>query len=135
MQAFLQSAQNNNTRPKRTASGSLILRGGTGYRTLVNTRGQRTPAGRAWEALTGSALPTEPYDAQQAPVRQGDRETIRVRGKERVVRTYDPATNDWRYSRLGRQYYAERRVQYVVKVPSIHTVSYTHLTLPTMRTV
>ena len=38
-----------------------------------------------------------------------------------MVRTYDPATNDWRYTRLGRRFYAERRVQYVVKVPSIHT--------------
>ena len=121
MQAFLEGARNNNVRPKRAASGNLILRDGRNYRTLVNTSGRLTPAGRAWQQLTGTALSAENYDENQLPVRTGNRETIRVRGKERLARTYDPATNDWRYSRLGRRFYSEARVQYVVKVPSVHT--------------
>jgi hypothetical protein len=44
-----------------------------------------------------------------------------VRGKERLLRTYDPVSNDWKYSRLGKQHYKTARMQYVVKVPSIHS--------------
>ena len=118
MDAFIQGALGRGIRPKRTANDALILRDGRKYRTLVDAYGQRTAAGRRYEALADASLPAEGYDAAQAPVRQGNAETIRVRGKEKVVRKYDPASNDWMYTKLGRQFYSQRRVQYVVKVPA-----------------
>jgi hypothetical protein len=48
---------------------------------LVDANGQRTGAGRRYEQLANASLPAEGYDASQQPVRQGNAETIRVRGK------------------------------------------------------
>ena len=101
--------------PTRTKSETLVLREGRKYRTLVGQAGQLTKYGREYEDLVPDArLPRVGYDPSQAPSRTGDVEYIRVGGKERMVRRYDPATNDWRYSRLGKQFYGSRRIQYVV---------------------
>ena len=116
MNAFIQGAVAQGIRPKRTASDALILREGARYRILVDANGQRTAAGLKYEELTEATLPAEGYDASQNPVRQGNVESIRVRGKEKVVRRYDPASNDYRYTKLGRQFYSQRKVQWVVKV-------------------
>ena len=77
MDAFIQGALGRGIRPKRTANDALILRDGSKYRTLVDAYGQRTAAGRRYEALADASLPAEGYDAAQAPVRQGNAETIR----------------------------------------------------------
>ena len=118
MNAFIQGAVAEGIQPRRTASDSLILREGARYRILVDANGQRTAAGRRFEELAQTTLPAEGYDASQTPVRQGNAESIRVRGKEKVVRRYDPASNDWEYTKLGRQFYGARQVQWVVKVPA-----------------
>ena len=118
MNAFIQGALDRGVRPKRTANDALILRDGRKYRILVDANGQRTAAGRRYEQLANASLPAEGYDASQQPVRQGNAETIRVRGKERVVRRYDPASNDWLYTKLGRQFYSQRQVQWVVRLPA-----------------
>jgi hypothetical protein len=121
MQAFLDSARGADIRPKRTASGSLIVRQGTKYRALVGASGHKTAAGKYWERITGSTLPSEAEAPGGAPVRRTNKEFLQVRGKERLLRTYDPVSNDWKYSRLGKQHYKTARMQYVVKVPSIHS--------------
>ena len=121
MQAFLDNAINTNIQPKRTSSGSLIVRQGTRYRALETSVGAKTKAGKYWERISGSLLPSEANDARSVPVRKENREFLRVKGKERLLRTYDPALNDWKYSRLGKQHYKTARMQYVVKVPSKHT--------------
>ena len=121
MQAFLTTAKNEEIRPKRSASGAVILRRGTKYRTLVAPSGRLTEAGRYWESIAPDRLPTEGFDVGQTPTREGNIETIRVRGMEKTTRSYDPATNSWKYTRLGRDFYKKARVDYVVRVPSIHT--------------
>jgi hypothetical protein len=121
MQAFLDSARGADIHPKRTASGSLIVRRGTSYRALVDASGRKTAAGKYWERLTGSTIPSEAEAPRGAPVRRKNKEFLQVRGKERLLRTYDPVTNDWKYSRLGKQHYKTARMQYVVKVPSVHS--------------
>ena len=120
MQAFLQSAFDNGALPQRTASGALIVRSGARYRTIVNRDGQQTPAGERWETISGTTLPQENFDSEQQPSRDGNTEYIRVRGEDRITRTYDPATNGWRYTRLGRRFYRSRQIQWVVQVPSTH---------------
>ena len=118
MNAFIQGAVAQGIEPRRTANDALILRDGARYRILVDANGQRTAAGRRYEELAEAALPAEGYDAAQNPVRPGNAESIRVRGKDKVVRRYDPATNGWFYTKLGRQFYSRRQVQWVVKVPA-----------------
>ena len=121
MQRFLRQAHDSNASPARTASGSLIVRQGAKYRVLVDKRGAPTKAGRYWERLTNSALPPPPPAPVAAPVRMGDREFLQnLEGKQRLLRTYDPATNEFKYTRLGKQHYKRARLQYVVKVPSRH---------------
>ena len=121
MQSFLDSARAADIRPKRTASGSLIVRQGTKYRALVGPSGRKTAAGKYWERITGSTIPSEAEAPRGPPVRRENKEFLRVRGRERMLRTYDPATNDWKYTRLGKQHYKTERLQYVVKVPSVHS--------------
>jgi hypothetical protein len=121
MQRFLRQAKDSNANATRTASGSLIVRQGAKYKVLANKQGVPTKAGRFWERLTGSALPPPPPAPEAAPVRKGNREYLQeMGGKERLLRTYDPAKNEWKYTRAGLPYYRRVRLQYVVKVPSRH---------------
>jgi hypothetical protein len=119
MNAFIQGALDRGVRPKRTATDALYLRrtgGGIGPWSTPTGSGRARGAGTSsWRTR---ASPAEGYDASQRPVRQGNAETIRVRGKEKTVRRYDPATNDWVYTKLGRQFYSRRQAQWVVKVPA-----------------
>ena len=108
MQTFLDNARGADARPKRTSSGSLIVRQGTKYRALVNAAGKKTAAGRYWEQITGNSLPSEAENPAGPPMRRENREFLRVRGKERLLRTYDAALNDFRYTRLGKQHYKSR---------------------------
>ena len=71
MQAFLTTAKNEEIRPKRSASGAVILRRGTKYRTLVAPSGRLTEAGRYWESIAPDRLPTEGFDVGQTPTREG----------------------------------------------------------------
>ena len=120
MQAFLQNAFDQGARPRRTPAGALIVREGNKYRTLVDRDGGLTSAGTAWQNLTNTQLETSPFDTEQLPVRDGNIETILVRGERRATRSYDPVSNGWKYTRLGRRFYSRRQIQYVVRVPSIH---------------
>ena len=121
MQAFLQHAFDEGIQTRRTAAGAQIVRRGNNFRTLVSADALLTPAGRAWQTISGTELQTLPFDTQQTPVREGSIEYIFVRGKKRRVRTYNERRNDFDYTALGRQFYASRRIQYIVRVPSIHS--------------
>ena len=115
MQRFLRQAKDSNANATRTASGSLIVRQGAKYKVLANKQGVPTKAGRFWERLTGSALPPPPPAPEAAPVRRGNREYLQEMDKERLLRTYDPAKNEFKYSGLGLRHYRRVRLQYVVK--------------------
>ena len=54
---FVVPAVNNGIKPKETASGSLVLRSGRRYVTLVKADGTETKAGGIYEQRSGQALP------------------------------------------------------------------------------
>ena len=74
--------------------------------TLVKADGTLTKAGRAWQRLTGEELPSSgAWDPSTEPVRDGDTEHLRLRDNNlRVLRRWDPASNDWIFTTLGRQF-------------------------------
>ena len=120
---FVTNALAANRRATRTASDKVILRGqGKTFRVLVDSGGGLTTAGRDYEEQTGAPLPREGFDSSQPTDRQDNVETILVRGARRVVRTFDPSAmggaGRWRYTQLGRQYFADKRVNWVVRVPA-----------------
>ncbi len=127
MQAFLEQALAQGREPQRTPSEALILRGeGRSHRVLVNAGGEITPAGVAYEAHTGTALPRGEFDATQSAEREGNVETIAVRGgRRRVVRTFDAAADNgagrWKYTVLGRAFFRTKRISYIVRVPARFT--------------
>ena len=117
---FLQKAIEAGARPRKTANDSVLLRHGSNYKQLVNTSGSLTRAGVQYQRLTNTELETFSYDPQQTPVRTLNRETIKLRGgKERVVRTFDPTTDKYKYTPLGKRFFAKAKREYIVKVPAI----------------
>ena len=74
--------------------------------------------GAYYEQVSGTTLPVGGFDTSQAPVREGDTEYIRLRGGERkAVRRWDPATQDYTFTALGKTYYSRLKRNYVVQVP------------------
>ena len=115
--SFTSDAYDKGLRPRASASGALLMRDGRKHRILVDQGGNLTAQGRAYEAHSGSSLPVGGYDDTQTPSRQGNVETIRMRGgKESVVRRFDPATGGWKHTRLGSQFYSKRRTESVIRV-------------------
>ena len=106
--------------PQIVASGATVLRNGRKFRQLVTSAGKLTVAGRLYQGETGAVLDTNSYDTEQTPRREGNAEYISMRrGPDRIVRKYDTATSKWVYTQsLGKKFFEQRRVQYVVKVPA-----------------
>ena len=124
MLRFLNQAIESNSRPRKTANDSILLRHGTQYKVLVNTSGGLTKSGQEYQRLTDSTLETFSYDPQQTPKRVGNQEFIKTRGgKERLVRNFDPTANDgqgkFKYTQIGKRYYANKKTEYIVRVPAI----------------
>ena len=120
MNQYVAAALAAGKQPRKTASDSWILRSATtGYRVLVDSGGSITPHGREYESQAGARLQISNFDRTQAAVRENNVETISMgRGGRRVVRRFDPAANKWKYTALGRSYFADRRISYVVRVPA-----------------
>ena len=62
------------------------------------------------------------FDPEQAPTRQPgtNDEEIRLRdGTRETVRTWDPATRKWKYTELGKKFFANKRVEMVAKIPVV----------------
>ena len=124
MQAYIDAAIAAGRTVRRSASDAQILRGAgaRGHRVLVDSGGEITAFGRAYEERTGQELARGNLDRDQVAVREGNIETIQVRGSRRVVRTFDPTANQgagrWRYTVLGRRFFADRRISYIVRVPA-----------------
>ena len=105
----------------RVSSGAVIARQGTRFQTLVTADGELTAAGTYYqEQARGAELPVGGvgFDNQQAPTRSGDTEYISMRdGSQRATRRWDPATQDYKFTALGRRYYGRLKRNYVVQVP------------------
>ena len=124
MQAYITAALNAGRSVKRTASDALILRGPgpRGHRVLVDSGGDLTAFGRFYEEAGHGELPRGEFDRTQAAVREDNTEYITVKGSRRVARRFDPAANNgagqWRYTVLGRKFFADRKISYIVRVPT-----------------
>jgi hypothetical protein len=64
-------------------------------------------------------------EIEQIPTRKGRQERIAIKRPNRpsrnlVTRTYNPSTNDWVYTAVGRQFYSRIQSRYVVIVPVTH---------------
>ena len=108
------------TAPSKVKSGAVLARQGTGFQTLVTADGGLTAAGTYYQAKTNKDLPVGGlgFDNQQAPTRSGDTEYITMRdGSQRATRRWDPATQDYKFTALGRRYYGRLKRNYVVQVP------------------
>jgi hypothetical protein len=61
------------------------------------------------------------FSPDQVPTREpgSDAEFIRVAGQKQpqLVRTYDSTLREWNYTALGRQFFANKTVEYVVSIP------------------
>jgi hypothetical protein len=116
--SFVKDAYDKGSRPRKSPSDAVLLRDGRSHRVLVDSGGRLTTHGAAYEAHSGEALPVGGFDNTQTPVRNGNVETIKMRGgKDSAVRKFDPATGGFTYTRLGRTFYSQRRTEYVVRVP------------------
>ena len=81
-----------NAKPQSTKGGSVILKSGNKRHTLLSSQGERTALG-------------EYYDPTQAPFREGNTEFIKMRnGEESAVRRYDPAENEYKFTKLGKSF-------------------------------
>ena len=102
----------------KVSSGAVLAKQGTRFQTLVTADGQRTAAGEYFEQKTTQDLPVGGFDNTQAPTRTGDTEYITMRdGTQRATRRWDPATQDYKFTALGRRYYGRLKRNYVVQVP------------------
>ena len=117
---FLRAAIAAGATPQVANSGATVLRGdGRKFKQLVNSAGKLTEAGRLYQGETGTVLATDSYDTDQTPRREGNVEYISMRrGKDKVVRRWDAALSKWSYTAVGKKFFAQKRVQYIVKVPA-----------------
>ena len=113
----LHKALEANSRPKKTPHDSILLRHGKENTVLVNTNGALTKAGTEYEKMTKTTLMTFSYENEQTPIRKGNQEFIKLRrGRERLIRTYDPTANDgqgsYKYTQVGKRFFANQKTNY-----------------------
>ena len=103
--------------PRFDRTGNTLLLGtGNNFVRLTDRQGQLTQAGQAYEAATGQEIQAGLQN--QAPTRTGRTESIRMpNGRKAVLRRYNPVTNRWDFTALGRTYYSRLRRNYVVHIP------------------
>jgi hypothetical protein len=104
---------------KMKTTEGIGLRSGRRMIALVDNMGNKTPAGRYWEQTAGEELPSGGF-LQQTAVREGNVETIRLRdGRKGVTRRWNPGTGEYKFTALGKRYYATLRRNYVADVPVV----------------
>ena len=104
---------------QRGASGSVVLSfGGGGFRFLVKG-GKQTDAGDYYTEITGRAL-GDSWDPQQVPFKRGRTDYIQTTSGERAVRNWLPEANRYKYTALGKSFYAQKKSEYyeVLRRPS-----------------
>ena len=101
----------------KTTEG-LGLKSGRRSIILVNAAGAKTPAGTYYEQKSGTDLPEGGF-LQQAARRDGNVETIQLRdGRRGITRRWE-AGGEYKFTQLGKKYYATLRRNYVADVPII----------------
>jgi len=95
---------------------TLTLQLATKRVVLVGPNGRKTLAGGLYERETVRLLP-RPLDNASAPVRGGNNEFLKLRGKKRRICAWEAGDNSFNYTSWGIKYYQNRRVEAVVSVP------------------
>ena len=86
---------------------------------LVGADGRLTANGKIYTELNPNwERPRGFFDPNQQVVRRGPSDMIQTDRGERAVRTYDVGGNA-RVTKLGREFFRNKRTEYVVKVPVI----------------
>ena len=101
-----------------TPSGAVLARQGPRFQTLVAAEGERTEAGAYYEQKSSQELHLGGYDTSQAPQRSGDTEYVMMRsGEQRATRRWNPASQDYKFTKLGKSFYGRLKRNYLVQVP------------------
>jgi len=89
------------------------LRSGRSSVLLARANGELTAAGKHYEQSSGQKLEPSGFDIRQDPIRVGNTETVLNRaGKRIVTRTWNPATNDFVFTKAGHAFYRQIRRNY-----------------------
>ena len=111
-------AANETPRVPKSARGLVLGVPGGRARRLMDTSGTLTPAGSYYYETTAQRAPTAGLDYAQQPERRGNRTTVKLLdGRKAGVRSWDPVRREWRYTKLGRDFYKDATDSYVVTFP------------------
>ena len=101
-------------------SGRIVLKAPGGTVGLASAAGKLTNAGKRYYEKTGKERPNAGYDPSRGLDRDGAKEYVAFRdGSRRLARTWDPSTNDFLYTKLGKSFFAARGEveEFVVHIP------------------
>ena len=86
---------------------------------LLNNKGEVTEYGKYWyNEVKQEALPREGFDPETPIIRRFNTDYIKLRnGNEAKVRAWDVGKGTYNYTKMGRQYFAEKPRRYIVSIP------------------
>ena len=118
--------QSSNNVPERvTSRGSNALRlklvDGTSVM-LLNNKGKVTEYGKYWyDDVQKKERPREGYDIDTELIRRHRTDYIKMRnGQQQIVRVYDPKIKNYKYTALGRQFFADKPRRVMVHIPVVY---------------
>ena len=110
------TAIENKVAPTRSkSSNDLLLRLDDKKYVKLQQRNRTTLAGKFFFSKTNTNVET--YDVQGTVVQRGSTEYLMTNGKARVLRRLNGS--DYTYSRLGKMYFSQKEVSFLVHVPAI----------------
>ena len=117
--------QSSNNVPERvTSRGSHALRlklvDGTSVM-LLNKNTKMTDSGKYWyDEVQKVERPREGFDTNTALIRRHRTDYIKMRnGQEQIVRVYSPLLKNYTYTKLGRQFFADKPRRVMVHIPAV----------------
>ena len=86
---------------------------------ILNKSGEVTEYGKYWyNEVKKEALPRAGFDPETPIIRRQLTDYIALRnGQEAIVRSWHTGKGNYTYTKLGRQYFAEKPRRYIVSVP------------------
>ena len=111
-------AANEQPRVPKSARGLVLGVPGGRARRLMDSSGTLTPAGDYYYETTAQHAPAGGLDYAQQPERRGSRTTVKLLdGRKAGVRSWVPVRREWKYTKLGRDFYKDAKDSYVVTFP------------------
>ena len=104
---------------KRTTGRIMLPLQGKKYVTLVGNDGRATKIGQYYYKKVGQSPPKSGFDSKQKTIKKGGSEYIKMYGsdKPRLVRAWNPGQGDFRYTQLGRAYFADGHQEVLASIP------------------